>query len=731
MFFGISIIVLTSFAVYLNMRLTAKQGMRDAIVSGWLLLSFFVFVSTEALSAPGWFNPLKIHSVWVLLLFAMVALLLPRRKEAVRICTGDFASFRSNARYLYGQYRFSSLAVIVILALTFIHALLAPSFEPDSMSYHLPRATHWLANGSIRFYDTVIARQNFQAPLYSFLLAHLIALTHSDLFFNLIQWVAWIVNAFVLTLIAEECGLSRRGQLLTALLSFAIPQAISQVIVTVNDLYATTAVMAFILYLIRIMKSGKAGWKSIGLAMIALGVSLITKYTSLVHIAGFAIPLSVWGLIRIVRKDSFLRAAKVGVVLLLVVAGGFSILLPQVTRNIRAYHDPLSGEPKHMLSNVNLTPRKYLVNLAKHVSMHIATPLYALNRPVENVVRKFAGDLIEDPDICYQNKWYFTDYRIFTPLGKSHLTASNPVQFFFFCIMAMVVVWKRGKTRDAIFGYSVIPVAFGALLYAFVFKWQPACARLQLPYFMLMNIGVMQWLDSLKDRSIMSKTVLFCSLSYAVVHIVLWQTWFTPGFLFGALPECASDDRPASLQEKIRYLQKNQWDKELVRRMRSTVPDEVSKGYSLFFTERNRQYFGNFYHDYEACIVYKDLKSTIDYLKSNVDGSHNAWNIGLLISSDHGNIPCDPDNLTTHTFAREFLLWKLIDNIDGQRPLKFFHLGIGDPVKSAHNCFGEKSGLILSDRTRESVLRGLANDYQLNTLLTNSVFSVYQATPVP
>jgi len=728
MFLGISIMVLTCFAVYLAFRL-AGQSLRDAVVSSWLVLALFVFCATEALSLAGWFRPGAITSVWALLLLGAAALVVRRRGGVAALLKEDFAGYGENVRYLAGNYRGSLFAVGAILTLTLVHALLAPTFETDSFSYHLPRATHWLANGSIRFYETAIARQNFQAPLYSFVLAHVMALTQSDLFFNLIQWVAWIVNAVVLTLIAAECGLSKWGQLLTGILSFAVPQAISQVIVTVNDLYATTAVMAFLLYLIRLLKAEKRGSATVVLAMIALGVSLTAKYTSLVHVAGLAAPLALWGLILIMRRESLLRAVRVGLILLLVAAGGFSMVLPQVVRNLREYGDPFSGEPKNMLSNVNLTPKKYLVNLAKHLSMHIATPLYALNRPVENVVRKMAGDLIEDPDICYQNQWYFTDYRIFTPLGKSHLTASNPLQFFFFCVMTMAVIGKRGKVRSEILHYSVIPVASGALLYAFVFKWQPACARLQLPYFMLMTIGVMQWLDSLQERSMVSKSVRFCSLSYAVVHILLWQTWFTPAFLFGYLPESGQAGESASLQQKIRYLQRHGWDKELVRQMRRNVPAEMSRGYSLFYTERTRQCLGNDYNYTQARSVYNALQATTGYLKSHVDGICYSWNIALLVSSDHGNVPCDPENVSQPAFAREFLLWKMMDNMDARKPLQFRHLGTGDPVRSARRIFGDQSGLVLSDRTRESVLQGLGAGYQLQTLLTNSVLTLYQASP--
>ena len=727
MIFGLIILFFVSFASYAVLR-GYGQSIRDAIVSSWLLLAGFVFVSTELLSLLHWFTLTAITYSWCMLLVILSAGLFPMKKVFVSTLRRDFGWLKSNIKGAYCDNRFAFSTVALVLFLTFLHALLAPTSEPDSLSYHLPRATHWFANGSIGFYETAVARQNFQAPLYSFIAAHVMALTRSDLFFNMIQWIAWCVNALVVSLVAKECGVSKKHQLSAGMLALLLPQAISQVIVAINDLYATAAVMAFVLYLVRILNVRKVERQTVVLCALALGVALTAKYTSLVHAAGFAVPMCIWGLFRILRKESLKKALQVGVVLVIVVIGGFSLLLPQVTRNLRTYKDPFSGEPKNMLTNVNMTPKKLVVNFAKNASVHVATPLYFLNRQVERVVRNFAGDLIEDPDICYQNRWYFTDYRIFTPLGKSHLTASNPLHFIFFCFMVFVLVLHRFKNCGMILWGSVIPVAFGALLYAFVFKWQPACARLQMPYFMLMCVGLAQWLDLCKSKPVVEKGTFVVFSGYAVIHVFLWQTWFTPAFLYGKLPVEIYGKDHATLEQKIRFLTEHRWDKEIIDSMRKDIPPELSNGYSVFFTNRNRQYFGNSYH--ESPYDYMSVKKVVGYIETVVATRDYSLSIALLVSSDHGNIPCDSDNLDTHAFAYEFLFWKMIDSIDAHKQLRFQHLGVIPPVESAYNCFADKSGLILSDRTRESVLEALKDHYQINSLYTNRLFTVYQAVPV-
>ncbi len=723
MFPGISIIVLTCFGLCLTFRL-AGQRLRDAVVRSWVVLGLFVFVSTEALSLGQWFKPGAITSVWALLLLGLAGWLLRQRRRAAALLAGDRSAVAGHLRALYGSQRFVVLAVAAVLVLTLVHALLAPSFDLDSLSYHLPRATHWLANGSIRFYETAIARQNFQAPLYSFCLAHVMALTQSDLLLNLIQWVAFGVSAAVMSLIAGEMRISRRGQWLVAVLTLCIPQAVSQTIVCVNDLFAATAVMAFVLYLMRLLRSERIEWPLAALAAGALGVAFLAKYTALIHIAGFAVPIAVAALFRIWRRGALRQALKMAGVLMLVVVAGSALLAPQVVRNMRYYGDPLSGEPPDMLTNVNLTPKKLAVNYLRHLSMHTALPLYALNRPVERAVRRFAGDLIEDPDITYQNSLCFTDYRIFTPLGKFSANASNPLQFLFFALLLAALVVTRLKGGGAVLEYSVVPVLCGALLYGAVFKWQPWCVRLQIPYFMLMAPGIVLWLETRRGVLRAAPVLAYLSMGYALLHIALFSDWYMPGFLYGRPSAASGLSERTALAPKILYLHHRGWPADEIRQMRSSVPEVLAGGYSLFWTDRRRLYLGNLYHE-ESYYRYADSVQAMAYLQAQAGRQGRASNIGVLLSSDHGNMKPDRGFTGERPFAWEFLLWMMAENVTGQKPLKFEHFAEGEPQVLAASYFGDQEALILSDYSRESVLEKLKETRSVERVYSNSTFSVY------
>ncbi|MFO7936189.1 MAG: hypothetical protein R6V06_01110 [Kiritimatiellia bacterium] len=623
---------------------------------------------------------------------------------------------------LFRLYPVALSAAFLLLFLTFLHAFLAPSFEPDSLSYHLPRSVHWLVNGSVEFYETAIARQNFQAPLYSMSLAHLIGLTGSDQFFNMIQWFSLPVCAVAVSLIAAELGAGRNRQCFAAIMVLGIPQALSQVIVCVNDLYAATAVMIFLLYLIRLLRRKGGVPLTAFLCAVALGISFVAKYTSLIHVAGFAVPISVAGLIRTWYKHTFRDMFKLAVLLGCIAVAGTLFLTPQVVRNLREYKDPFSGEPPNMMTNTNLTSEKVAVNCLKHLSMHVAFPLYRLNRPLENAVRDFAGDLIEDEDISYKNRWCFTDYRIFTPLGKFSSNASNPVQFLLFCIVVMSALAGGGK--KSFFIYSLVPVLCGGILYCTVFKWQPWCARLQLPFFFLMIIGTVLWLAERKHNKALEKVVSFCCLGYALLHVILLPDWYMPAFLYGQLPKASGLDPAATLAQKIRYLNCKGWPSDEIRQMHKSVPPVLKYGYSIFFTDRDRLYIGNLYHDYMH-ELYSNIQDVSSFLKNRGSDFGSEAVVGLLISSDHGNITSEVTDEYQPPFSREFLLWRAMDNISGQGTPVFKHFAGSTPLKRFNECFPSGKGLILSDGSRESLLKDLKRYSNINCVFSNSRFEIY------
>jgi len=109
----------------------------------------------ELLSAVGMLNRPTVIVLWALAAVA-VGYLGRRRFTRPRI------------RELWAGADRLERAVAVVLGGLFLAdlavALLAPPNNFDSQTYHLPKVEHWVAQGGVGFYPTVIDRQLAMAP---------------------------------------------------------------------------------------------------------------------------------------------------------------------------------------------------------------------------------------------------------------------------------------------------------------------------------------------------------------------------------------------------------------------------------------------------------------------------------------------------------------------------------------------------------------------------------------
>ncbi len=711
--------VLSTYAVF---RKAGGLGVRDAALASWMALYAYVFAVTEALSFFGLLMPTGIMLVWAGLvctnIFVIIIHLKNNCKTALYGCvTQEAAVWRRGFIILRREFPLASWAILAVLGLTLIHALLAPNFEPDALTYHLPRAQHWLVNRSIGFYETAIARQNYQPPGFSMVVCHLCALTGGDRLLNLVQWGAFCIGAVSVSLIAQELGAGRRGQLWAAMLALTLPASISQSFLAVNDQFAAVPVLVFALSLLRLER---ASARYATIAGLAAGLAFLAKWTSLVYVAVFGVVLSLGLLWRVLKTQGWRRCAGLSAVLAAAALGGTLMVAPHVARNMRMYGDPFSGEPSSMLTNQRLTPMKFAVNVVKHAAQHTAAPLRIMNRPLEKAVALFAGRLLNDPDITYVWTLLDSSFRLVPPLGKASSAASNPFHFWLFA-MAILCWLSRARRYSCLLSKCCVPVVTGALLYCALFKWQLWAARLQIPLFLLMAAGVAVWLEGLGSRSKVARYVSAALTVYALAHTVLRPTWYMPAFLFGHGSVDSGIAQGLPVSDKVRALNRAGWPMEELRAMAASVPPEVACGYSLFFTSRDRQYLGN--ETYRAMTVpYACLREVMGFLQSEATRRLYHSTVGLLIASDHGNIAPENSRLP---FSYEFVFWAWAGNFSGSGEMRFEHFGLSDPDVLARRYFGVRPGLVVSDLTRHSVIERLNRTRKVECVLSNRCFAVY------
>ena len=112
--------------------------------------------------------------------------------------------------------------IVVILA------FLTVPYNWDSMTYHLPRMMHWVQNRSVAHYAANDIRQLVSPVLAEFINVQVYLLSgERDIFWNLLQAVSYLVNAWIVYKIACKIGADNRYAYLSTLLFMTMTIAYS------------------------------------------------------------------------------------------------------------------------------------------------------------------------------------------------------------------------------------------------------------------------------------------------------------------------------------------------------------------------------------------------------------------------------------------------------------------------------------------------------------------------
>ena len=364
--------------------------------------------------------------------------------------------------------------IVLILTTTFTTALLYPPNTWDSMTYHMPRVMHWINNHEVSFYSTSINRQNYQMPLSEFAILHFQLLSGSDTFANTVQWLNFFALICLAHLVAAQLGLTKKGQLLSALFVATLPMAILQASSTQNDLVVSFFVLAFGYYMLRLKSSFTLA--NLSLATLALGLALLSKGTAYLYCAGLGTALG----ISILRKYPTKNISQ------LKVMGGLSCILllalamnaGHLIRNYNSYGHPLSTEGK-AYRNEQLTGQTLLSNALRNGALHLGTPILPFNEHVEEVVKIILGQELNSPKIT----WAGTSFHI--PFSLHEDTAGNLLHFIAIVVSFLLfpVLWVRNKNKVDV-GYA-LGIVLAATFYCLILKWQPWASRLHTPLFIM------------------------------------------------------------------------------------------------------------------------------------------------------------------------------------------------------------------------------------------------------
>jgi hypothetical protein len=451
-------------------RTTGGIDWREAMFLGAQACAIWTIALTETLSAFDSFMPAALIAAWSILVLTLLAASRPSGWWRSRIGTPAVSKPAQAA---------AAFVALIVISAGFLALLTAPN-NSDAMTYHLPRAMHWLANGSVAHYAAHDLRQLYNPPFAEIAAAHLIALGEGDRAVQLVQWSAMVGSILGASLIAKQLGASPDAQVATAFVAATIPTGILQATTAENDYVVSFWLVGLAIGILSLRST--PGWQPIVIAAASAALALVTKGTA--YILGA--PWGLWLVAALARRDGR-RAWKpvlvVASVVLLVNAG-------HLWRNQRLFGSPLGPQlssTDYRQFNENRSLAVALSNAVRIVAPQLESvePLNTVLRAGVDKIHEWIGQDVNDPRSSRPG-YAFVINRI----GVSEYESGNPLHIVLF---APAVLWAWRTRRAGSMPYVACLVA-GFVLFVALLAWSPFRTRLLLPLFVLASPPIGMWL---------------------------------------------------------------------------------------------------------------------------------------------------------------------------------------------------------------------------------------------
>jgi len=344
-------------------------------------------------------------------------------------------------------------------------------------------------------YPTIYLPQLYHPPWAEFAITHLQILSNSDRFANGIQWLSMVGSVLGVSLIAKLLGADRKTQIFASVLATTIPMGILQASSTQNDFVVSFWLVCFVVYALRIATNISergsqdiVAWGPALGAGASLGLALMTKGSAYIYSA----PFVVWLMLIMVKRNpskALLAGFVMGSLVLLLNSGHF-------LRNTHLFGSPLSSGGESYMNEV-YSPRGFISNVARNISLHIGTLFTTINVAAEKMILRLhdaLGIAANDPRT---SAWMGdTEFKV-NRMDTVEDFAGNPLHALLIIVsVAAFVFHKALRVQQNVVGYLVSACAT-FMLFNVLLKWQPWHSRLHLPLFVLfaplVAIIISQW----------------------------------------------------------------------------------------------------------------------------------------------------------------------------------------------------------------------------------------------
>jgi len=481
LFLLFSLLPIAALALIFLVIKQVQMGWRKSLLDASWVWGVLLTIITESLSIFHLFGFAGVALLWFLVDAFLIAIYLQGRSQ------GKYNPFQLPQKVSYSIRQLSITGNLEILGIFLtvlgigMVAFVAAPNHSDSMEYHLPRVVHWIQNHSIAHYPTQNIFQLYQNPWSEFAIAHLQILTQSDRLAASIQWFAMLGSLVGVSLIAQELGAHRQGQILSAIFCATIPMGILQGSSTNNDLVVAFWMVCLAYFALLTFRQGVHTLNIVRLGT-SLGLAILSKGTAYIYAFPVCLWLAVWG-IQHYRWKVWQPIVSVSAIAILLNLGHY-------VRNVLVFGSPL-GVPGEETINA-FGPRILISNVLKQLALHAdfirylrldgwITPMTGIAEKVIRIFHNVLGVDINDPALM-SSKYP----KFFVPsISFNEDAAGNPVHLLIiFLALGLMAINFRLPKRPLLFAYALV-VTGCFLLFCALLTWSLPRCRLHLPIFIL------------------------------------------------------------------------------------------------------------------------------------------------------------------------------------------------------------------------------------------------------
>ncbi len=471
----------------------------ESYPKAFILFSTMTLIFTETISLFGELNLISASIFWAIISISGLFYL---------IYNYNIKAFDLNfLRIEKEKLNYLSVAIILLVLISFGLSIISPPNNLDSHNYHLNRIVNWIQNENVLHFPTIFAPELYHNPMGEYLVLQTFLLSGSDKFANSIQFFALLGNLANIYQISGQAKLNYRTRYIAVFLMLTIPIALFESTTTQVDLLACFYFTSFVYHIFE--WNNNCSKKSLIWACLSFTLGAFTKYTIFMYCLPFYLFIGISKLIKGRFKDLYCWFGFT-ISCLFMVYSFFWYRNYELFGNILS---PIKGSKMYLerIPNERFGIDVFSVIALKNLVIHAALPVQKFNLIIDNLVynfHQFVGIAVND--LRYSFNYYVTKFSMQEDM------ATNAFHFYLGIVALVYTTIKRNSNNyiSLITGLALS----GLLILSGVLKFELWVSRTQLPFFALLSIFIAVFLSQINLK--VANAILLLQFIFSIILIL-------------------------------------------------------------------------------------------------------------------------------------------------------------------------------------------------------------------